>query len=800
MFSCDNVITIPQYKDTSWFNAILMSIFYSQHSRKMLYNHFEGKKDKFSRIMNDIIKHNYIKSEQSNEYFKFMRPENILKYMNLNTQNLFDIFKNQESYYYNNKLFLPFFLKSLNKNVLDVIIFDNNCYGNFYSALEAFSINYEAIDISKLKVDVNSDDLKNPDYIIVHKIPDDDGTEESDLENVDLYLKIFLNIFISSQDEENEHLQGFDEKLNLARYDIEGLREFKNKIVFDDNTYVLDSVILNNEISGITCKNEHFVYSSQLRKTTDKDEVLPCELVKFNWDVNRDNKFCLNSKKCKLDAPTKEDVCYSFNDIKYATLIYVKENADVMKSVDKNLSLTSSLTLPSLKSNSHEFLLDFQNDEEKIERKRKQKEFKKRFNATSKQEGHEEQVAKVAAAEEKLVSCQDIITIPQTKGTCWFNAILMSIFYSQNSRKLLYHNFEGKTDKFSRIMNDIIKHNYIKSKDTIDYFKFMKPENILKYINVNNKEQLFKQFKANKSYGFSMNTFLPHFLKSLNKNVLDVIIYKNNCYANFYSLFDKFITESEVIANTSADISKWSGEESEDITNPDYLIVHKTSDSDKDPYRSYFRIKTEFFEEEGVEKKINLENYGIKIKDISKLNDKIEYNGNVYILDSILLDNYNRADIGLGHAIAGITCKNKRFVYNGWMRTIPDGESIPRTYGNNLLPCELFEFDWNIKKGASFCLNTKLCMTEKVDKKKLCFSFKQLDKITLVYVKQIAQPSVDRNLSITSSLTLPSLKDEKSDYSEIDDRDMKKIQEYIVERRERKGKQEAYKKRIFQRK
>jgi hypothetical protein len=64
MFSCENVITIPQTKDTNWFNCILMSIFYSQHSRKLLFHHFEDKKDKFSRIMNDIVKHNYIKSEQ----------------------------------------------------------------------------------------------------------------------------------------------------------------------------------------------------------------------------------------------------------------------------------------------------------------------------------------------------------------------------------------------------------------------------------------------------------------------------------------------------------------------------------------------------------------------------------------------------------------------------------------------------------------------------------------------------------------------------------------------------------------
>ena len=33
--------------------------------------------------------------------------------------------------------------------------------------------------------------------------------------------------------------------------------------------------------------------------------------------------------------------------------------------------------------------------------------------------------------------CNKVITIPQYEPTCWFNAILMAILYSQNSRKLL---------------------------------------------------------------------------------------------------------------------------------------------------------------------------------------------------------------------------------------------------------------------------------------------------------------------------------------------------------------------------
>ena len=33
--------------------------------------------------------------------------------------------------------------------------------------------------------------------------------------------------------------------------------------------------------------------------------------------------------------------------------------------------------------------------------------------------------------------CSDISVIPQFQGTCWFNAILMSCFYSQEMRKLM---------------------------------------------------------------------------------------------------------------------------------------------------------------------------------------------------------------------------------------------------------------------------------------------------------------------------------------------------------------------------
>ena len=60
---------------------------------------------------------------------------------------------------------------------------------------------------------------------------------------------------------------------------------------------------------------------------------MPCELMKFNWFVNKDEAFCLNSKMCKLDKVKKDtDLCFSFGKGQ-RTLVYVKMN-ETYKSID----------------------------------------------------------------------------------------------------------------------------------------------------------------------------------------------------------------------------------------------------------------------------------------------------------------------------------------------------------------------------------------------------------------------------------------------------------------------------------
>ena len=383
-----------------------------------------------------------------------------------------------------------------------------------------------------------------------------------------------------------------------------------------------------------------------------------------------------------------------------------------------------------------------------------------------------------------MFSCDKVITIPQYKETCWFNAILMALFYSQHSRKLFYHHFEGKKDKFSRIMNNIMKQNYIKTEQTIEYFKFMKPENILRYINIENKKDFYKIFKEKKSYGYKfINSFLPYFLKSLDKNILDIIIYKNNFYANYYSMTAPLIMDYK-----PPEINRWIGISK----NPEYIIVNKITGSDDNLYKQLFTLDYEAYP--FIEQILNLKNHNIDIKGLLNLNDEIYYNGNKYVLDSIILINYN--NLKIGHAISGITCKNKRYVYNGWMRTTNDA-ALTKNISNRTLPCELMEFNWNIKKDHKFCLNPNLCKLDPINLDEHCFSFKNINKATLIYVRaNTAIKSIDTNISTTSSITLPSLKSNSSNFSEVNlhhDLSIKKIM-YIYDRTKRRDTQNEYKK------
>jgi hypothetical protein len=131
---------------------------------------------------------------------------------------------------------------------------------------------------------------------------------------------------------------------------------------------------------------------------------------------------------------------------------------------------------------------------------------------------------------------------------------------------------------------------------------------------------------------------------------------------------------------------------------------------------------------------------GITKTNLTSLNDKIDYLGVEYHLDSVILSNWNKEILNKGHGIAGITCKKNKFVYNGWTRTSMDPAMVNKEITRKI-PCELMPYNWNIKKHGDFCLSPKKCIPEvmksvkEIKGRNLCFNFSKGKRI-LVYIRK----------------------------------------------------------------
>jgi len=154
--------------------------------------------------------------------------------------------------------------------------------------------------------------------------------------------------------------------------------------------------------------------------------------------------------------------------------------------------------------------------------------------------------------------CTKLTTIPQNEGTCWLNAILMIVFYSQNSRKLLLKEYKNwdPNNKFLIICKDILLKYYIFSKDSVLFFNKFKPQVILfymlKYLNDNifkNELKLTIRKNAYNEIGYLSAYFINTFYRYLGIKILNIIYLKDS---NKYLLnFDKYLK----IKNSFDDIS-----------------------------------------------------------------------------------------------------------------------------------------------------------------------------------------------------------------------------------------------------
>ena len=349
--------------------------------------------------------------------------------------------------------------------------------------------------------------------------------------------------------------------------------------------------------------------------------------------------------------------------------------------------------------------------------------------------------------------CSRILTPKQVGPICWFMATFVAMFYSQRSRKLLLEASKGWNNKRSlfALLKHVLDDKYLKegSRESEDYKKFSDNTfgKILSYLNIENNK-IFPYDPKKVTGGFSPEVYVGKLYKLLNIDYKmfhysiqdNTVVYSEN--NEEYELLNYTIKKKKI--EVTYDIPKLMNLKTYKYVENNYappILIVMVND----------KVRSKIYD---VLLQSNKLDEGYMKEQLKSMSEQIFYNGKEYNLDSVILANWN-INKSNGHAIAGITCKKGKYVYNGWTRTSMDpvmAKDITRE-----IPCELMKYDWNIIKNNDFCLNTTKCIPELLRKKlkvrDICFNFSKGTRF-LIYVRKDAKPdtSVDSDTNILTNI------------------------------------------------
>lgn len=341
----------------------------------------------------------------------------------------------------------------------------------------------------------------------------------------------------------------------------------------------------------------------------------------------------------------------------------------------------------------------------------------------------------------KKDTCSKIIIPAQTGPICWFMSTFVAMFYSQRSRKILIEasKYWDKQFKIFSIFDDILKNkNYDYSQFNYDIF-----EPMLIYLNNTISAKSFS-YNPRFNKGFIAEIYIGRLYKLLN---IDSIIFEYNptenwlAYSIFNEEFDNIISWKFDKNNFYEIIDKQYDQNDRDEMNniihnykkkilpPVLIVIVRDVEVDS----KYTKLYREKFPEILLDSAAKI--HRNDKENIESMTENITYMGVNYTLDSVILSNWNRFYIKMGHAIAGITCKNKRYIYNSWPRETNDYLNIPYA-------CKLMKHDW--MENQNFCLNIKDCIPihlknekhiiKEFENKDYCFNFMNGSRV-LIYIR-----------------------------------------------------------------
>lgn len=320
----DKIITWPLDVSTCWFNAIILTMFYSKYSRDLVKDVMdeimsEGGDEMqsvFYTLLNNMYKtsdeksHNFYKKK-----FESVNSKSILKKLHKNYGDVFslDVCSRLK---FESELYIKNLYAMFN---IDCVMFSKLDSGVAYSIYNRYKYNNSDGSMEPLKfVPYFSDHKELPDVIIMMLGDENEEIYKSKkMQYLTEHVPVELNTFVGK------------EKVVLGRYN-----------------YALDSVIISNynteqkftdnhTICCIRIKNKKYVYDGRLNKLSReydnnglvKDFKVPCNLVNHNWRVGDDTDLALSNFGCGFStgpADRKNSLLFNLNRGK-RLLVYVKQ-------------------------------------------------------------------------------------------------------------------------------------------------------------------------------------------------------------------------------------------------------------------------------------------------------------------------------------------------------------------------------------------------------------------------------------------------------------------------------------------
>ena len=393
-----NILKIPQYASTSWFSKIIMVIIYSQYSRELLLKSgkLAKKKDRLSELLKQLLKQQKSLKIDLNS-FNLLKPTKELFQILKMDVNIYDF---MNSYGWHGWMFILKFLKYIDASYLSLDYYKNKLYFgiqdnlNLSVNISVGSIIYNTYSrLNNLYADKAYEELKknqHPEYICVN-------LWKPETYNYAFYKFLELNL--------NKENVGY--KLDIDTYsDItySGIKELQEEIIYNNYLYKLDSCILDDyklddrnsdkgtehryAISGVTLDNNKYFYNGEARVITNEDynliyqnadKILPCELLKYDWNVrDYNNKITLSDAICNKTLNTisddKKKIYYFGRGVR--TLMYVRQykiinsdksdKAKEQRKIERKQRNDIKIKIQQLKDNNNELKTKINENKKKI--------------------------------------------------------------------------------------------------------------------------------------------------------------------------------------------------------------------------------------------------------------------------------------------------------------------------------------------------------------------------------------------------------------------------------------------------